>query len=300
MKNSVREYNDPVIGTVSLVKSAASRRVSIRVHPTDGVRVVVPRSLSYDEGLRFFLLKRDWVIATIVRQKRKIAAAEEEGKAVALLRDGAEVNTLMSRIIFKRSDEDGGGQTMTVEVRIEKIEDVKETGRTFLAPGRPLFLKTLVYSGKLPREGAPELDKVLKKALAEVLRAEARLILPKRLALFASRFGFRCGKVTVKHNSSNWGSCSARGNINLNLNLVRLPEPLCDYVLLHELCHLKYPDHGPEFHSFLEKLCTDNIMRLAGNGDSHVSELVRKINVSRSSHPVHRTMEKELKSYSLL
>lgn len=81
MKNSVREYNDPVIGTVSLVKSAASRRVSIRVHPTDGVRVVVPRFLSYDEGLRFFSLKRDWVIATIVRQKRKIAAAEEEGKA---------------------------------------------------------------------------------------------------------------------------------------------------------------------------------------------------------------------------
>ena len=57
-----KEYIDPEAGRVLLVKSAASRRVSIRVHPADGVKVIVPRSLSYDEGLRFFMLKRDWVI----------------------------------------------------------------------------------------------------------------------------------------------------------------------------------------------------------------------------------------------
>ena len=70
-----KEYIDPEAGRVLLVKSAASRRVSIRVHPADGVKVIVPRSLSYDEGLRFFMLKRDWVIATIAKQKNKISAA---------------------------------------------------------------------------------------------------------------------------------------------------------------------------------------------------------------------------------
>ena len=185
-------------------------------------------------------------------------------------------------------------------VKTEQVEDVKMTGRTFLALGRPLFRKTLTYTGKLPEEGAPELDRLLRQALAEVLRTEAKLVLPKRLAFFASRFGFGCGKVTVKHNSSNWGSCSARGNINLNLNLVRLPEPLCDYVILHELCHLRHPDHGPAFHDLLEKLCTDNIMRLAGNGDRYVAELVRKINASRSAQPVHRTLERAMKGYRLV
>ena len=50
-------YDDPVTGPVILVKSPACRRISIRVHPADGVKVVIPGSLSYDEGLRFFLLK---------------------------------------------------------------------------------------------------------------------------------------------------------------------------------------------------------------------------------------------------
>lgn len=72
--------------------------------------------------------------------------------------------------------------------------------------------------------------------------------------------------MTIKHNSSNWGSCSRAGNINLNLNLIRLPEPLCDYVLLHELCHLKEPNHGPRFHALLERLCLSNIRHLIDLG----------------------------------
>ena len=77
--NLVKEYSDPEVGRVLLVKSAASRRISIRVHPADGVRVIVPRSLSYDEGLRFFMLKRDWVIATIAKQKKKISGEKKTG-----------------------------------------------------------------------------------------------------------------------------------------------------------------------------------------------------------------------------
>ena len=293
---SVKEYSDPEIGTVKLVKSPVSRRVSIRVHPADGIKVIIPRSLSYDEGLRFFMLKRDWVIAVIAKQKKKISAAEEEGKTMALLRDGAVVNTLLSEIIFRRGEEDRG-KAATVTAETVQVEDVKMTGRTFLSPDMPVVRKTLTYTGKLPPEGSHELDIFLRQVLVEVLRTEAKLILPNRLAFFASRFGFSYGKVMIKHNSSNWGSCSSRGNINLNLNLVRLPEPLCDYVILHELCHLRYPDHGPAFHSLLEKLCTDNIVRLAGSGDRSVTELVRKINSSRAALPVHRTLERAMKGY---
>ena len=293
---SVKEYSDPEIGTVKLVKSPVSRRVSIRVHPADGIKVIIPRSLSYDEGLRFFMLKRDWVIAVIAKQKKKISAAEEEGKTVALLRDGAVVNTLLSEIVFRRGEE-GRGKAATVTAETVQVEDVKMTGRTFLSPDRPVVRKTLTYTGKLPPEGSHELDIFLRQVLVEVLRTEAKLILPNRLAFFASRFGFSYGKVMIKHNSSNWGSCSSRGNINLNLNLVRLPEPLCDYVILHELCHLRYPDHGPAFHSLLEKLCTDNIVRLAGSGDRAVTGLVRKINSGRGALPVHRTLERARKGY---
>lgn len=102
-----------------------------------------------------------------------------------------------------------------------------------------------------PRRKLPETPEVAK------LRAAAKEYLPARLAELASEHGFTYNKVFIKHNVSNWGSCSSKGNINLNLNLMRLPSHLRDYIMLHELCHLKHLNHGPEFHALLESLCPD-------------------------------------------
>jgi hypothetical protein len=104
----------------------------------------------------------------------------------------------------------------------------------------------------------------------EQLRAQAKASLPPRLKELADEHGFTYNRVTIKNNISNWGSCSVRGNINLNLRLVTLPQALQDYVMLHELCHLKEMNHGPKFHALLESLC-----------------------------PNHRTLEKELRQYKL-
>ena len=108
-------------------------------------------------------------------------------------------------------------------------------------------------------------------AEVERLRAQAKAALPPRLAELAALHGFTYNQVRIKHNHSNWGSCSELGNINLNLNLMRLPEHLRDYVMLHELCHLRYMNHGPEFHALLESVCPD-----------------------------HRSLAKELKAYKLI
>lgn len=94
----------------------------------------------------------------------------------------------------------------------------------------------------------------------EALRVAARSCLPDRVHELAAAAGIPfTGKVRIKHNVSNWGSCSTKGNINLNLNLMRLPSELRDYVIIHELCHLRYMNHGPEFHSLLESLCPDHL-----------------------------------------
>lgn len=88
------------------------------------------------------------------------------------------------------------------------------------------------------------------------LRAQAKAYLPGRVKELADAYGFPFkGRVTIKHNVSNWGSCSSVGNINLNLNVMRLPIELQDYIIFHELCHLLHMDHGPEFHRLLESVC---------------------------------------------
>ena len=128
---------------------------------------------------------------------------------------------------------------------------------------------------------------ILSPEEVEALRREAKKYLPGRLAVLAARYGFSYGRLAVKNNRSNWGSCSSKGNINLNLRLMQVPEHLRDYVILHELCHLRHHDHGPAFHALLEQLCTDcfGLQRTAA---------------SRSRFPVSRALEKELKTYRLL
>ena len=89
----------------------------------------------------------------------------------------------------------------------------------------------------------------------ETMREAARAALVPKLREAAARhgFGFK-GRVAIKNNVTNWGSCSSKGNINLNMRLILLPEHLQDYVILHELCHLRHQNHGPQFHALLDSL----------------------------------------------
>ena len=134
----------------------------------------------------------------------------------------------------------------------------------------------------------------------EELRCQAKSELPPRLAELAARYGFLYNKVTIKHNSSNWGSCSARNNINLNLNIVRLPKALQDYILLHELCHLRHHDHGHGFHLLLEHVLTDNLLKLVDAKDETALELARKAAVSKAKYPADYVMTKAIKQYRLI
>lgn len=158
----------------------------------------------------------------------------------------------------------------------------------------------------------------------EDLRRRARTELPVRLAELASRYGFVYNRVAIKHNSTNWGSCSTKGNINLNLNIVRLPKPLQDYILLHELCHLRHNDHGEGFHLLLEHVLADNLMRLladceAGQPEKSLPErdstgrvcavasdasllksLARKAAASKARFPLDYTLSSAIKQYRLV
>ncbi len=125
-------------------------------------------------------------------------------------------------------------------------------GIAFVVSRRQWVLDTLSRIDKQER---------MDPARIEALRREAKATLPPRLAELAREHGFVYERVFIKNNVSNWGSCSVRGHINLNLRLVELPAPLQDYVMLHELCHLRHMNHGPAFHALLESVCPEHRIR---------------------------------------
>ena len=64
-------------------------------------------------------------------------------------------------------------------------------------------------------------------------------------------------KIVIRRMQSSWGSCSAKGTISLNIKLIQVPKEYIDYVLIHELCHLKHLHHEPEFYKLLSRIMPD-------------------------------------------
>lgn len=88
-------------------------------------------------------------------------------------------------------------------------------------------------------------------------RDQARRELPVRLRQLASQLGLRVSRVTIRNQRSRWGSCGRDGHICLNWRLVLMPAGVRDYVLVHELMHLRRMDHSPNYWRLVEKALPD-------------------------------------------
>lgn len=87
---------------------------------------------------------------------------------------------------------------------------------------------------------------------------QAQRVFEQRLAVCFERvraWGVAYPMLRVRWMRTRWGSCSSRGTITLNTHLVELPVELIDYVILHELCHLREMNHGPRFYALLGQIC---------------------------------------------
>ena len=90
-------------------------------------------------------------------------------------------------------------------------------------------------------------DEELRALIEQWYRREAALHLAARVDHYASRLGVRPSRVSIRGQRSRWGSCSGKGTVSLNWRLMMVPGELVDYVVVHELCHLRHMDHSPRF-----------------------------------------------------
>ncbi|MBQ2965449.1 MAG: DUF45 domain-containing protein [Bacteroidales bacterium] len=202
----------------------------------------------------------------------------------------------IGEVVFRKSVRSRG-----ISIRVHPVKGVSVTmpyivpyaaARLFLEARREWVLETMARQ----KERFGDVEQPSEEEV-EALRRQAKAELPGRLAELAAHYGFTYNRVTIKHNATNWGSCSVKGNINLNLSILRLPKVLQDYVLLHELCHLRHQDHGHAFHLLLEHVLTDHLLKCVDSGDPLARDLAGKAAVSRARYPIDTTMTRAIRKF---
>lgn len=213
------------IGKVLFERSDKAKRLSISVRPLKGVRVAVPPHISFEKAEQLIYTKADWI-------KEHQSRMQQQEQQVTVYDHNSEFSTkhhTLRLLTHARYDMRCVLQNGHINVFYPAFKDVSDA----------------------------DVQKFIRKSIEEAYRKEAKQHLPQRVAYFADKFGFEYQSVFIKNAKSRWGSCSHTNNINLNLHLMRLPDALCDYVILHELAHTVEKNHGPRFWALLDSVCGD-------------------------------------------
>lgn len=101
-----------------------------------------------------------------------------------------------------------------------------------------------------------KLEKITFEQIKELANQAVEYI-PKRVKYYAEKENFVYNKITIKNLVSRWGSCSTKGNLNFNCLLMLTPDYVIDYIVVHELCHLREMNHSEKFWAEVEKIMPD-------------------------------------------
>ena len=191
------------------------KNVSIRVKDDGDVILTVPKNKSLSDGETFFLSKIDWI------KKHKRAVSEFPPRPIA---DGEQLYLFGKPITLK----------------IIRADEVSRRKPTAYLSDDILFVTD---------NGRAEPKKIVENFLLEELKRMLDELFPKQI----SATGLSPSSVSIRKMSSKWGSCTPKTKrIRMSFYLVGLPRECVDYVTLHELLHIRYPDHGAGFHAALD------------------------------------------------
>lgn len=206
----------PEVGDVLFRKNLRARRLTI-LFAKEAI-VTIPGFLSYAEAQRFVLSKKDWIISKINASPRALVLSNSTPYSTR--------SSCLKLIPESRTN---------IFVKVEK---------GFINVRYPLNIE----------ETSELVQDTARKGIDLAFRMEAHAFLPMRLKELSQEKGLTFQRLSIRRTLTRWGSCSAANNLNLSIYLMKLPNELIDYVILHELAHTKVKNHSAQFWSYLDTL----------------------------------------------
>jgi predicted metal-dependent hydrolase len=206
--------------TYTLKRSLKTKRIRLEVRPQTGLTVIVPRSYNIGQLSGLLESKGRWISRNLARfsHLQSLPAKKE-------LRSGDTVPYLGRDLeLVKRENPDGVGD-VTLEGNILAV--------------RPELFK----------------NGILESALERWYRAEAARLINERTDKLSSQMGISYKRIVIRGQKTRWGSCSRKKNLSFNWKLIMAPQPVIDYVIIHELTHLKEMNHSKRFWELVAQYC---------------------------------------------
>ncbi|HEV2235657.1 MAG TPA: SprT family zinc-dependent metalloprotease [Ktedonobacterales bacterium] len=203
--------------------SPKARRLRMVIRAGSGLEVVVPRGMPLRAHEPFMREKAAWILQTLDRLGEATPARAEPPLATG------------SRLRC-------AGRELTLQ----------------LGAGTRAGHYRAALQGDTLHLGLPDLEQdTIHRALEHWYRRQAETVFAERLARHNAVYQYRYAKVTIKAQKTRWGSCSRQGNLNFNWRLLLAPLAVLDYVVIHELCHLREMNHSSRFWQLVAVACPD-------------------------------------------
>ena len=202
----------------TIKKSSRARYLRIKIDNSGEVIVTIPSRINERHGHDFVSKNSSWVLAKLKEVNyNKTEYKFESGEFLPYL--GEEI-----KLLFKKDDRKypkGGihSDTMLIMANEEDINDKKK----------------------------------IREAIIKTYKKYFRTIIEEAVEEYTKVYGFKYNRIAIKDNKTNWGSCSSKKNLNFNWKLIFAPLDVIDYVVVHEVCHLKEQNHSSRFWDLVEK-----------------------------------------------
>ncbi len=142
----------------------------------------------------------------------------------------------------------------------EKIKEIRQLSKEFDSRREFLILNgeyyRVIFNGNLKVENYTIYTRTLNE-LETWIRNKLKKDMMEKVRFFSRLLGVKYGKVYIRKQKTKWASCSIRGNLSFNIVISALPENLKDYIVIHELAHLKVPRHGRKFWTIVSEYYPD-------------------------------------------
>ena len=206
---------------VKFLKNA--KRFTLRVLQNQTVRVTVRKGTSESEIQKFILKYADWI------QKKITAIQSLPPKKLVKFSDGEFVPFLGEELCLKITE--GHKDTFTFQN----------------------YLYVSLSSKKINLEPEQK-EQYIKKALIKWYQQQALQRITEKAQLYCAQLGILPKTISLKNYKSRWGACSSKGDLIFNWQIIIKSEQFFNYVVAHEVCHLKQMNHSPKFYAQLEQL----------------------------------------------